>query len=369
MATNLAKEVDDITECPICAETYDVPKLLPCGHTFCCKCLERCVGDATVDRVDGSCPLCRHTFTIPLEGIARMPGNVLIAKLVDIRRRSEQPVSGRMCKACSTEHESDADKVAEWFCVNCNEDLCSRCSKSHQKSKSTKFHRVEKIESKQLSDDKSSYCQQHSDKQIELYCNDCKQAICDKCFTVSHKMHQINDIDSCAKEAREEVQKCIDKITEKTRYCLNERDRCRSEKEMFLRAIIDIKSQISNVSKELIVLVNAHADTLLSELTHMKRKTVDEFEMNEKEIENQLALLENFATFSREILEMTTVSGLARVSGDLNLRAKDMCTTPLITSMASPYVLFSPQDIVTRIGGENMNVIGVITVADYNRGL
>ena len=38
-AKRWSEEISDITECPICVETFTDPKVLPCVHTFCIKCL------------------------------------------------------------------------------------------------------------------------------------------------------------------------------------------------------------------------------------------------------------------------------------------------------------------------------------------
>ena len=56
MAT--AKQLDDITECPICTEVYTDPRSLPCVHTYCLKCLKTISKDKPPgDEV--ACPLCR----------------------------------------------------------------------------------------------------------------------------------------------------------------------------------------------------------------------------------------------------------------------------------------------------------------------
>jgi len=71
MARKLAveKEVDDMTECPICNELFTDPRVLPCIHTFCLKCLEN-YGKDRPPGDDMPCPLCRKEFTIPDDGLS-----------------------------------------------------------------------------------------------------------------------------------------------------------------------------------------------------------------------------------------------------------------------------------------------------------
>ena len=120
------------------------PKLLPCVHTFCQKCLEQHTGGRRPGDKE-RCPLCRQEFVIPSGGIARLPGNFFIDKLVDIHKKTQcqiRNVDIIMCDICwnillnDPSHDSDNDyvsdertssddnqidpnKVAKWQCINC----------------------------------------------------------------------------------------------------------------------------------------------------------------------------------------------------------------------------------------------------------
>jgi len=66
MAT--AKKLDDVTECSICTEVYTDPRVLPCGHVFCFKCIEAWSNEKRQQR-HLACPLCRTEFSLPLPSI------------------------------------------------------------------------------------------------------------------------------------------------------------------------------------------------------------------------------------------------------------------------------------------------------------
>jgi len=81
------KEVDDMTECPICTEVFTDPRGLPCLHTFCLECLE----NYGKDRQPGDnmpCPLCRKEFTIPDDGLSGIQKNFFMEKLLHARKLS-----------------------------------------------------------------------------------------------------------------------------------------------------------------------------------------------------------------------------------------------------------------------------------------
>jgi len=63
------KELDDMTVCPICTEVFTDPRVLPCIHTFCLKCLLN-YGKDTQSGDSMACPMCRKEFTVPDDGLA-----------------------------------------------------------------------------------------------------------------------------------------------------------------------------------------------------------------------------------------------------------------------------------------------------------
>jgi len=98
MAT--AKQLDDITECPICTEVYTDPRVLPCGHTYCLKCIRECSRDKQPgDKL--ACPLCRKEFTLPSSGVENLPKNFFVTNFLQMKELSgiESKASG--CEACS----------------------------------------------------------------------------------------------------------------------------------------------------------------------------------------------------------------------------------------------------------------------------
>ncbi|XP_050071455.1 E3 ubiquitin-protein ligase RNF114-like [Anopheles maculipalpis] len=42
-------------ECPICLEDYSAPVIVNCGHSFCTKCIERCIKTGSL----AICPICK----------------------------------------------------------------------------------------------------------------------------------------------------------------------------------------------------------------------------------------------------------------------------------------------------------------------
>ena len=78
-------EADDFVEelyCPICADLYEEPLMLPCTHSFCRECLkERLLkGHVTKTRLSVAfdCPVCRKEVTLEEDGLDGLPSNRLL---------------------------------------------------------------------------------------------------------------------------------------------------------------------------------------------------------------------------------------------------------------------------------------------------
>ncbi|KAL4216934.1 hypothetical protein ACF0H5_023393 [Mactra antiquata] len=69
-------------ECPICFDQFTTPKVLPCQHTFCLRCLE------SHHRSNGGgnrvcCPECRTQHNLPSNRISEFPTSVAIQRLIE----------------------------------------------------------------------------------------------------------------------------------------------------------------------------------------------------------------------------------------------------------------------------------------------
>ncbi|KAK3602057.1 hypothetical protein CHS0354_025233 [Potamilus streckersoni] len=92
-----SQQIRDMTECPICLSSFQCPRLLPCGHSYCVGCLQSYIDgkrDENPCMTVLPCPTCRHPTHIPelangSKGLATgFPVSHVIVKLMDIHRQS-----------------------------------------------------------------------------------------------------------------------------------------------------------------------------------------------------------------------------------------------------------------------------------------
>ena len=158
--------IDDTTECPVCYETFDIertiPRLLPCSHTVCEKCLSELLrpGRGVI------CPQCRkrHGAENRVNGF---PQNKYIVKIMS----NKAEFSGKfdVCR----KHGRDLSL----YCKDCKKEVCQLCLIQHHKSHDVVDEREEvKDKTKSIAEHVSN-CKQNLWKVRKEVRRKCKESI------------------------------------------------------------------------------------------------------------------------------------------------------------------------------------------------
>ena len=141
------KKLEDQLNCSICLDTYTNPKQLQCHHVYCQQCLIKLVVRDQQGQLSLTCPNCRQITPVPAKGVAGLQSAFQINPLLEI--------------------------VAE-----------------HKKPKATvaKFERAESV-SATSPKNITVCCPEHGGREVELYCDTCKDTICFKCIMKGEKHH------------------------------------------------------------------------------------------------------------------------------------------------------------------------------------
>ena len=79
----MADSITKLLECPICLETFQSPRMLPCQHSFC---VEPCLkGIVNLTRKSIQCAICRKVHDLPQEGLDGIPKNLLLQDLLEVK--------------------------------------------------------------------------------------------------------------------------------------------------------------------------------------------------------------------------------------------------------------------------------------------
>ena len=280
---NLQKEA----ECPLCLETVNNPKTLPCLHSFCLECLDKHAGFARRQlQATIKCPVCQTSFQIPEgDSFKNLPTSYHLNRLVDVLALKDSGAQAQKCGSC------DENNTASSYCFVCQNFLCTPCFEAHQRLKATRGHRnvvIEKLQPQDVEDliHRPVMCSQqyHENQPLEFYCEECKVLICQKCCIVSHNRHTITDTQKAAQVHKMQMKDALEKVKAETVIYENE---IRKQTELMDKT----KNEILSAEKKMTDAVEERIRELREHERVMKAKFAEIYEAQQKHHATQL---ENF---------------------------------------------------------------------------
>jgi len=239
MAAKVDRELNSIIECCICAEIFTDPRILPCIHTFCVKCLTETGLRAMKGPGDQiPCPLCRAEFTIPHDGFTRLKKNFFMDKLLEVAQLSKQTVCDSNEGNCTS------------ACNACKQILCEECSTEHMKAHSQEAHNLVPFEN-QPEGEKSPklsnqvFCDKHEEEELKIFCDDCQLAKCALCFLESLQSHKWSPVKEVAKKFRTQIASNAVLLSDYVSEAQNKIEQLEKENVEFLKILRQVESEVN----------------------------------------------------------------------------------------------------------------------------
>ncbi|XP_071359050.1 transcription intermediary factor 1-alpha isoform X3 [Trachinotus anak] len=207
--------------CPICKLSFHnrEPKLLPCLHSFCKRCLPAPFRSADPRRdsqgqVDNSkplgairCPVCRQECWE-----MDVLDNFFVKDSAEVPSSTVEKTS-QVCMSC------DDNTEATGYCVECVEFLCVTCIEAHQRVKFTRDHTIRQKEEMSpavgISTQKPVFCDVHKQEPLKLFCETCDRLTCRDCQLLKHKDHNYQFLEDAYRNHRQYLENMTQQLQEK----------------------------------------------------------------------------------------------------------------------------------------------------------
>ena len=199
--------------CSVCLEEYRRPRVLPCLHVFCEACLEKLVGTQR-DKLRAPCPNCRKPAPLPEGGVSSLPAAFYIQHLfevIEVLEKVHNPKKAR-CDKCG-------EGEVQGFCRDCGQFICQHCIDVHHKWKELQGHEISSLDEVQETASKmvapkkvSSMCSKHTTEPIKIYCETCDELICRDCTVKTHRDHNYDLIPDIFPKHRDAILACLGHI-------------------------------------------------------------------------------------------------------------------------------------------------------------
>ena len=306
MATNTV-------ECQICLEGLNDPRLLPCIHSFCLKCLEDyCRGKLPGD--DVPCPMCRNQFQIPKKGVADLP----------VRTHTKDPgpstTAVRGQQGYCERHEAERMKM---YCLDCNITVCATCCfETHN------THKCERIETV-----------------LELT----EKALTQLSRSIDEKIKPITSRIECFRDVAAQLEAESNKTSDNIK-AIEQKVKQRSQ---HIKQVLDYKKQ----------LVDRQASDLLRELQSLKSATETEVKPQRNALHTAVTVMEGFVTSLSELRSTGSLNDINEAANTVDDRVKELLERWVIPcEYWAPSYKFTPRNINDWMR-EDRNMIGQVVEA------
>nr|XP_019947957.1 PREDICTED: transcription intermediary factor 1-alpha-like isoform X3 [Paralichthys olivaceus] len=265
--------------CPSCKLSFHnrEPKLLPCLHSFCKRCLPPPFRSADPRRdsqgqVDHNkplgairCPVCRQECWE-----MDVLDNFFVKDSAEVPSSTVEKTS-QVCMSC------DDNTEATGYCVECVEFLCLTCIEAHQRVKFTRDHTIRQKEEMSpeavgVTTQKPVFCDIHKQEPLKLFCETCDRLTCRDCQLLKHKDHNYQFLEDAYRNHRQYLENMTQQLQEK-RKTIEEVSSCISNG---LQQVEENRKAVTNEIKKsicnLIMEINRKGKILVNQLEGLTKE-------------------------------------------------------------------------------------------------
>ncbi|OWF43966.1 E3 ubiquitin-protein ligase TRIM33 [Mizuhopecten yessoensis] len=158
-----------------------------------------------------------------------------------------------------------------WFCNDCQEALCDRCFEGHQRARKTRNNDVVPIKEGNKGGEAvlPEVCKTHRGKTCDLYCSECNIIMCAMCLTEKHKQHAFKNIEEAIDSQKQYTQDRLKILKSKSDY-FNDNLSKRHEMNKSVKESFDvIRQTVQTQRQKLKAEIDSIADSVLVELSFL----------------------------------------------------------------------------------------------------
>ena len=307
----LIQKIEEELTCAICLGKFNDPKVLPCLHTYCRKCVEDLIGKSQKKDII-VCPQCRGEHTLPVGGAGKLLTSFTFTNLVKLLE-----VHKADSKRLTCQNGLD-DNPAVARCVECDVYLCNTCCQMHKKMVATKKHTIVSLEEIKATGEKCfhtfHFCPDHENEVLKLYCRTCSKTICGDCTYVVHRSHEYVFIKDIQEELRDTLSERLDTIKIEASKLKNEKEKADKAMKEHKTNVAAIHAEVDKKFEELSKFLKDCQAKIHGEIDVRAKKAEKPIAANVEEVESTLAHLMSNVSFIERLLKSSDACELATMA-------------------------------------------------------
>ncbi|XP_072393643.1 E3 ubiquitin-protein ligase TRIM45-like isoform X1 [Diabrotica undecimpunctata] len=321
--------------CPMCKKQFEDPRVLPCLHTFCLKCLEQlektdvavwCDDDSEAQKTDetgsrkassaGSgyvsdrpgdfspgkgfyCPSCGAGIDIPKAGVSCfLPNYTLIHKAT--LANLNLGITDNLCNICAS------DKSALFRCMVCKLNMCDICEEVHHRQKSSANHEIlllENAKQKEISIMKRPImCTRHQENEMTIFCTSCYQVICRDCVNDYHLDHICEPVSRAVKTHFTKLRLLSDKAKNVVEESAVAASKLNAASKNIEAKVTEVQEDVEKFIDEYIQSVEKHKVGLLEQIRQVREEKLQNIAKEKNTLQKKLRDARDVSYFLSDLL-------------------------------------------------------------------
>ncbi|XP_061586965.1 tripartite motif-containing protein 16-like [Cololabis saira] len=245
--------------CSICLDLLKHPVTIPCGHSYCMKCINN-FWDGEKEKKLPSCPQCRRTFTPRPE----LMKNTMLADLMEEMKKTGLQALVDPSKNLQDNICPRHDEVMKMFCRTDQKCICYLCSVDEHKGHDTVSTAAERTERQ---------------REMEVSRQQIQQEIQDREKDVKLLQHEVEAINQSADKTVEDSEEIFTELIS-----------------LLQKRSSDVKQQIRSQQETEVSRVRELEEKLQQEITDLKRRDAERKQLTDTKDHNQF--LHNYPSLS-----------------------------------------------------------------------
>ena len=324
-------EVDELEEeitCAVCQEHFDDPKILPCLHYYCKRCVQALIDTAAShDKKTFPCPECRVDTVVPNNDPQKLPTAFFVNRMKAVYSKMEK-TQGKVKVQC----EQCFGPEASAFCRQCAEFICVTCTDAHKRMKAFSSHRVSTLEDlregslKQLPAEKPPApptCTVHDEELLKMYCYDCDILICRDCILIDHKRHKYEFVKKVVSELKVKLTDNLVPLKKTHTSLSNALKLVEHTKSDIETSGTKVSADIKRSFQRLHDVIERRKDELLNQTSKFVDTKFDRLSVQEKELQTTATAIQGVVEFVERSLENMTDEELVGIHAQIQTQIRE----------------------------------------------
>ncbi|XP_021367297.1 uncharacterized protein LOC110459394 [Mizuhopecten yessoensis] len=244
-----------------------------------------------------------------------------------------------------------------WYCNDCHEALCDRCFEVHQRARKTRKDDVVPIkEANKLGEAVlPEVCKTHRSKTCDLYCSDCNIVMCAMCFTEKHKQHTFKNIEEEIDSQKQYMQDQLKILKFKLDHFEDNLSKRHEVSKSFNDSVDVIRHTVQTKRLRLKAEIDSLADTVLEELSSLMEEEDKSHKQDCQSHEQTIKEIKQLISDVEQNNEQLSSTSLFELTGRLRT------TIPLYDVATKPVLPRPPHFVCRKLNAEQMkSMIGYL---------